>query len=124
MNVRYMYVQPDSILTRLSRTFFATDNRTNSYNFVETTINRSFEIISLNKDSTKISDQCLVINIISDLRIVIQGINNLKETYSQDVMFCCKLDTLIQDTTSRLVEIEQLINIQSDQPETQEEIVD
>jgi hypothetical protein len=110
INVRYMYVQSDSLLTRLSRTFFATDNRSNTFNFIDTTINRSFEIISLNRDSTKISEQCLVANIIKDLRTATKGINNLIDTYKDDVMFCCKLDTLIQDTFSRLTEIEHLIN--------------
>ena len=111
INVRYMYVQPDSWITKISRTFFATDTRMNSFHFIENTIKRSFEIITLNKDSTKISERCLVINIIADLKSALEGIINLKDTYGSDVMFCCKLDTLVQETTSKLVEIEQTLQV-------------
>ena len=47
VNVRYMYVQPDSWLTRFSRTFFATDNRMNTYHFIDNTIKRCFEICKI-----------------------------------------------------------------------------
>lgn len=107
LNVRHMYVQPDSWFTRLSRTFFNTDNRMNTFNFIENIIKRCFDIIILNKDSSKISDRCLVINIISDIKTGLKGVHNLKDTYCTDIMFCCKLDTLIQETTFKLMEIEQ-----------------
>lgn len=106
INVRYMYVQPDSWITRLSRTFFATDNRMSAYHFIEGVVNRGFDIIKLYKNSFRVSEKHLVENIIKDLNSCIQGIGNLKETYSCDVMFCCKLDTLIQDISSRLSELE------------------
>ncbi len=111
INVKYMYVQPDSLLTRISRTLFATDNRMNCYNFLENTVNRSFEIITLNQNSTKISERCLVLNIISDMKGALEGIENIKDTYIHDVMFGCKLDTLIQETTARLVELEESLKL-------------
>lgn len=106
VNVRYMYVQPDSWFTRISRTFLNADNRMNTYNFLENTIKRSFDIVTLTKDSVKISERCLVVNIVTDLKTALEGIHNLKDTYGTDVMFCCKLDTLIQETTSKLLELE------------------
>jgi hypothetical protein len=108
VNVRYMYVQQDSWITRLSRTFFSTDNRMNTCHFVENTIKRSFDIINLNKESNKISDKCLVRNIIEDIKNALIGINNIKDTYMLDIMFCCKLDTLIQETNSKLLEFDNL----------------
>ena len=45
-----------------------------------------------------------MINIITDLKHAVNGISNLKETYKADLMFCCKLDTLIQEINSRLNE--------------------
>ena len=113
INVRYMYVQPDSWLTTLSRTFFNADNRMNTYTFLENTIKRCFDIIIINKDSVKISERCLVVNIITDLKTALEGIQNLKDTYGSDVMFCCKLDTLIQETSSSLLEFEQLLQDES-----------
>lgn len=123
INVKYMYVQPDNWTTSISRTLFASDNRLNCYNFIDTTVKRSFEIINLNKTSEKLSERCLVINIIKDIKDALQGITNLKDTYNQDVMFCCKLDTIIQDTTSRLVELEQSLDCSPSDPEA-EEVVD
>lgn len=124
INVRYMYVQPDSWFTRLSRTFFNADNRMNTYNFLENTIKRCFDIITLNKDSVKISERCLVVNILSDLKTALEGIHNLKDTYGTDVMFCCKLDTLIQETTSKLLELEQSLQEESEPVENELEKVD
>ena len=105
INVKYMYVQPNSWITRLSRTIFATDNRMNTCHFIDNTIKRCFEIINLNKSSLKISEKCLVTNLIADLRTALDGINNLKDTYNSDIMFCCKLDTMVQDTNARLNEL-------------------
>lgn len=106
VNVKYMYVQPDSWLTSVYRTIFASDNRMNTYHFIENTVNHGFDIIKLYKNSFKISEKYLVDNILDDLRKTTNGISNLKDTYSSDIMFCCKLDTLIQDINSRLTELE------------------
>jgi ferredoxin-NADP reductase len=35
---------------------------------------------------------------------------NLKETYMNDIMFCCKLDTLIEEIKARLTEMNKLDN--------------
>lgn len=117
INVKYMYVQPDNWTTSISRTLFAADNRMNCYNFVDMTIKRSFEIVNLNKTSEKLSERCLVVNVIKDIKDALQGITNLKDTYNQDIMFCCKLDTIIQDTTSRLVELEENLDIDTSSEE-------
>ena len=107
INVRNMCVQQDTFFTRVVRTFITLDNRTNAYNFIEVIINRSFEIIvlSLTKDPFKSIDKRLVKNMFQDLTKSIVGIRNLKETYSGDIMFCCKLDSLIEMIDSRLNDI-------------------
>ena len=105
INVKYMYVQPDGILTRIARTIFAQDNRTNAYTFIENTINRSFDIITLSKYSSKSTERAMAMNIIKDLDASLIGVNNLKKTYIADVMFCCKLDTLIEGTRARIIEL-------------------
>ena len=106
INVKRMYVQQDSWITSISRTVFATDNRMNAYHFIDNIIKRAFEIINLNNSACRLSEKYLVSNIISDIKQSIKGLYNLKETYASDVMFCCKLDTLIQDTNSRLAEMD------------------
>ena len=106
INVRNMCVQQNNWITKISRTFFTCDDRINAFHFVENIMKRAFEIISLNRTSLKISDTCLVSNMIADIKESIKGIENLKEAYASDIMYCCKLDTLIQDTNSRLTELE------------------
>lgn len=123
INVKYLYVQPDSWWTRLSRTFIAADNRNNTFQFADSTLKRCFEIITLNKNSQRISERCLVVNLISDMKRALEGIENLKATYFEDVMFCCKLETLIQETTGRIIEIEQEILPEHDS-QTQEGTLD
>ena len=106
INVRNMCVQQNNWITRISRTFFTCDDRLNAFHFVENILKRAFEIISLNRSSMKISDRCLVSNMIADIKESLKGVENLKEAYATDIMYCCKLDTLIQDTNSRLTELE------------------
>lgn len=104
INVKYLYVQPTNWFTKISRTFYATDNRSNAYHFIEQTITRSFEIISVNNQLAKMSkiNQCLL----QDIKDSIQGIQNLKDTYKHDIMYCCKLDTLIDNIHYKLSEFE------------------
>lgn len=104
INVKYLYVQPSNWFTRLSRTFYLTDNRMNAYNFIESTINRCFEIISVQKQTKGITSFKLIENILIDIKDAIVGIQNLKDTYSYDVMFCCKLDTLVDSINFRINE--------------------
>jgi hypothetical protein len=104
INVKYLYVQPTNWLTKISRTFYATDNRTNAYHFIEQTITRSFEIISVNNQLAKMSkiNNCMI----QDIKDSIKGIENLKDTYAHDVMFCCKLDTLLDNIHFKISEFE------------------
>lgn len=107
INVRsaYPFVQQDDMPTRLSRTFYYKDNRGNALNFVRNTIDRSFEILNLYQKSRKKSERALCNNIITDLKRAKNGINNLRETYTTDTMFCCDLDTILQEIDAKLMEI-------------------
>lgn len=106
INVRsaYPFVQQDDMTTRLSRTFYYKDNRGNALNFVRNTIDRSFEIVNLYK-SGKRSEKAMCGHIVEDLKRAKNGINNLKETYITDTMFCCDLDTILQEIDAKLVEL-------------------
>lgn len=107
INVRsaYPFVQQDDMSTRLSRTFYYKDNRGNALNFVRNTIDRSFEILNLYQKSRKKSEKALCNNIVTDLKRAKNGINNLRETYTTDTMFCCDLDTILQEIDAKLMEI-------------------
>lgn len=105
INVKYMFVQPEGIATRISRTLIHQDNRSNTLNFLRGTIARTFEIISTYKTSTKESHRHISIHVINDLRQAKNGLNNLKDTYLTDIKFTCDIDTLLQEIDAKLAEI-------------------
>ena len=102
INVKHMLIQPDSFMTAISRWLIYPDNKRNTQAFVEHTIALSFQIIEANckSESTYLTDMCL--HLIKDLGAARVGIVNLKETYSNDVKFCCDLDTMLQDIDAKL----------------------
>jgi hypothetical protein len=106
INVKYMIVQPDGFATKISRTIIAQDNRRNTLNFIRNTIDKTFEMISTYSSSTKQSNKAICLNIIIDLKNSKNGLHNLKETYLEDIKFCCDIDTAIQDIDAKLLEIE------------------
>lgn len=106
INVRYMFVQQDDILTKISRTAYYKDNRRNAIAFVRGTIDRSFEIINLYRNSEKEAEKVLANHIINDLKQAKRGLVNLKETYLTDVKFCCDMDTILQEIDAKLSELE------------------
>lgn len=105
INVKHLYVQQDGFLTKLSRTFYNLDNRCNTLNFIENTINRSFEIISLYIISDKLSDRKISYIIVKDLENAKAGILNLMKTYVNDNMFISRMETLLDNINSKIFEI-------------------
>ena len=104
INVKYMFIQPEGILTRISRTMINQCNRTNTLNFIRGTISRTFDIISNYSTSPKEHRRHISHNVIIDLKQSKKGLFNIKDTYMDDIKFTC--DTLIQEIDSKLAEIE------------------
>ena len=110
INVKYMFVQPEGIATRISRTLINQDNRNNTLNFVRSTITRTFEIITSYSSSNKESHRHISLHIIKDLQQCKTGLLNLKDTYLSDIKFTCDIDTLLQEIDAKLCEIEPIEN--------------
>jgi hypothetical protein len=118
INTQYMFVQSDTFLTSVSRTFYYKDNRTRTMQFLKSTIMRSFEILQfyaskLDNMKETLSDtdlnKTLLSNMYENLLLDISnariGIVNLKDTYSADIRFCCDIDTLLQDMDVKLASL-------------------
>jgi hypothetical protein len=103
VNTKQMYVQQEGLATTLSRTFWVQDNRINTINFIHETIKFSFELLNNYDRSESTPNKELAKHIVSDLRQVNQGLDNLKQTYILDNKFCCDIDTLIEDIKAKLV---------------------
>ena len=96
LNTKYVFIQKDGFLTRLSRYFYYQDNRQNTINFVRNTIYSTFTLIITLKKSNKRYDNLILLNIVEDLESAKQGMVNLKNTYADDIKFCCDLETLLE----------------------------
>ncbi len=113
INVMYMFVQSDDVVTKFSRTFYNKDNRGNTLCFVRDIVNRSFEIVSSYINSQKLFEKAMCQNIVDDLQLAKNGIINLKNTYISDIKFNCDMDTVIQDIDAKILELEEhgIINL-------------
>lgn len=97
INVKTLYIQPKNMFTSFSR-LFQQESRDSTKNFLNTTYNRIFEILTLYSCSDdKDSDRTVVINLVKDLHMSISGLENLQYTYSDDRMFVSEINTLIED---------------------------
>ena len=96
LNTKYVFIQKDGFLTRLSRWLYWQDNRQNTINFVRNTIYSTFTLITTLKKSNKRYENLILLNIVEDLEQAKQGMVNLKNTYADDIKFCCDLETLLE----------------------------
>ena len=106
INVKNLYIQQNNFMDKINRTFFNIDDRTNTLMFVSNTLKKGFELFLQHIDSTSPFDVILCQNIVNDLKNSKNGMLNLKETYSDDIMFVCKIDALIEETDAKLAEIQ------------------
>lgn len=114
INVKYMYVQPEGIVTKISRTLINHCNRINTLNFVRSTINRTFEIVSSYSSSRKESERHICSHLVEDLKQAKNGLVNLKETYISDTKFTCDIDTILQEIDARLKELDYVFDSNDD----------
>ena len=106
INIRGMYVQADGFMTSLSRSFLHPDNRENTKVFVLNTVRQSLELLGTTIGSEKPSDKIMGARIIKDLMFARDnGLKNLKYTYSEDSMFCCEMDTILEGVDGTLSEV-------------------
>lgn len=105
INVKNLYIQPNNFINKISRSFIHIDDRTNTLIFVNNTIKKGFDLFLHHIESNNPFDTILCQNILCDLKKAINGLLNLKETYVDDIMFVCKIDSLIEDIDARLIEI-------------------
>jgi len=104
IDVRHLTRQSNTIMTKICRTLIYPDNRNKCYLFVRDVITRSFQILeSFYMHNNKMACK----SIITDLMLAKNGLANLKYTYSDDTLFCCNIDVLIQKIDSRLSKIKE-----------------
>ena len=106
INVKNLYIQPNNFFNKISRSFIHIDDRTNTLIFVNNTVKKGFDLFLQHIESPNPFDNILCQNILCDLKNSINGLLNLKETYGDDIMFICKIDSLIEEIQARLIDID------------------
>tara|TARA_Y100000022_G_C12993283_1_gene258953 strand:+ start:106 stop:492 length:387 start_codon:yes stop_codon:yes gene_type:complete len=96
IDVKSMYLQPNTFITSIIRMLYKLDNRQNTLELVQNTVDQCLEIIE-NDDIESI----VKTNFLIDLEKSKEGIRNLKFTYAEDTMFCCHLESIIQRIDSK-----------------------
>ena len=82
--------------TSMLRTFYNFESRGNTINFINDTIKNAIALIEQIKTQND-EDQTVLCNIFKDLAQAIEGIENLKKTYSTDKIVVASLETLIEN---------------------------
>jgi hypothetical protein len=113
INVKFMIIQKDCFSTKLSRTLYY-ENRITTLNFIRDNINRALEIIT---KSCCQRDKELTTNLVIDLKQSKIGIENLRQTYIDDVKFCCDLNTILQNIDIKITDCEKIVGIVYNSPE-------
>lgn len=103
MDVKNRCIENYTLFTPIKRTLLG-ESRTTTYQFLTSTIDRSFEIVYAYCKSSKISEQLLCKNILIDMNKAILGLQNIQKTYKEDKQFCCDIDVLIQSIESMMEE--------------------
>lgn len=110
INTYHMFIQPDDIMTKLSRTFWNKDTRSRAEQFILSTVHRAMSIIEHYVDlHSRLADPnerdlCMSTfrNLILDLDNSRKGIYNLKDTYATDQNFECKMESVLQLIEAKL----------------------
>jgi hypothetical protein len=106
INLRNMQLHQDTIITKFLRSFVYKDTRANTFTFIDGSIKKAFEILNMHVVSDKQIDKTICQNIMRDLRQCQYGMLNVKHTYSDDLMFCCKMDDLVENLIAKISDME------------------
>lgn len=106
IDVKNLRIETNSILTPLKR-LIQGEGRDQTYSFLNTTIERSFDIVKSYSNSERISERLMCKNILEDMIKAIKGLQNIQKTYKEDKLFYCNIETIIENIHFKLSEIKQ-----------------
>ena len=94
INTKHLTVTPNTLKTSFYRTFFENESRQTTLMFLQNNLYKAVQI--LDDYAKKKPDMSLLFvkSLVVDLIGVKDGINNLRQTYIDDRIFTCHLDTM------------------------------
>lgn len=102
ISTKSLNVQGNTILTTLDRTFLHHESREDTFSFLNDTIKGSFDLLHKYGNCKNSFEKVVTSHIIADLESCKSGLQNIKGTYSNDIMFSCRIDTLLQAIEARM----------------------
>jgi len=106
IDVRNLRVEQNTIFTPIKRMFYG-ESRNTTFDFLNTIIEKSFNIINSFIRTDKLSEKIFCKNILNDLVNCISGLKNIQRTYTDDKLFFCNVQTLIESIQAKLIEIKE-----------------
>ena len=104
IDVKNLRVESNNILTPLKR-LIQGESRDHTYSFLNSTIERSFDIVKSYSTSERVSERLMCKNILEDMIKAIKGLQNIQKTYKDDKLFYCNIETIIENIHSKLSEV-------------------
>ena len=104
IDVNNLRIENNNLFTPLRRMLFG-EGRDKTLQLLTHTIERTFEILQSYLHSDKLSEQLLCSKLINDLIKSIIGLKNIQETYKEDKLFVCNVESLIENIEGKLEEI-------------------
>ena len=124
INISTLQIEKNTLLNSIKRYWYG-ESRNTTLNFITTTIEQSFQIVLTLLNSDNIRDKMLCFSITIDLKKCINGLKNLQQTYSDDKLFFCTIDTIIDNIDAKISEIKfkkpELCKLIDPQPQPQPE---
>ena len=93
----HLSIQPNNFLTRISRTIYLQDSRTNALLFISETINSALEYVQKLRISEQNRDKNILNTMLNDLKAAKIGIRNLSETYIDDLIIVSNFETILEN---------------------------
>lgn len=125
INISTLQIEKNTIINSIKRYWYG-ESRNTTLNFITTTIDQSSQIILNLLNSDSISDKMLCSTITTDLKKCINGLKNLQQTYIDDKLFFCTIDTIIDNIEAKISEIKfkkpDLFKLIDSQPQSLQQI--
>jgi hypothetical protein len=104
IDIKNLQIESNNFFTPIKR-LLQGDGRETTYAFLNSVIERSFEIIYAYNKSDKVGERLMCKNIIEDMNKAIKGLTNLQKTYKDDKHFYCNIETLIDTINYKIADV-------------------
>lgn len=103
IDVRNQRIESNNIFTPMIRMIYG-QGRDATYNYIFSIVEQGFALFYSLAASNKVSDTIVCANILQDMKKAMKGVSNMQETYRDDKMFSCELETLIVAIEAKIIE--------------------